>query len=144
MKPGNKIVLYALAAFFLAGIAYAIFDDSPIGPDPGEQEKVLLKCLKAADFTVKSEIPPAGYGNSNPEYDIEVREDGDPVAYIYLFDYSERADAWIEDARLDAENEDRESTLKRRGTAAVALGASRESTATIHRCIDKSQEPPDE
>ena len=135
----TRVVLIGLAALVVAGIAVAIFDpDSVSGPDADQQEKSLTKCLRAAGFAIESEIPPAGYGNRNPEYAVTVRRDDEIVAEIYLFDFPEEADSFVDDAKLDADNEDEESTIRRRGTAAVDLDSGASTTSAINACLDKA------
>jgi hypothetical protein len=139
----KKVVLAGIALFVVAAVAIAIFDpDSLSGPDAGQQEKALTKCLEESDFTVKSEIPPAGRGAQNPEYEVEVSRGGGVVAYVYLFDFPEEAQSFVDDAKLDAETEDEKPTIERRGRAAVDLDSGASSTPEVRACIDEAGKPP--
>jgi hypothetical protein len=142
----KQAVLVGIAVMVVAAVAIGIFDpESLSGPDADQQEKAVTKCLEESDFTVKSEIPPAGRAGQNPEYEVEVRRGGGVVAYIYLFDFAEEAQSFVDEAKLDAETEDEKPTIDRRGRAAVDLDSGASSTPEIRTCIDKAgKQPPDE
>jgi hypothetical protein len=139
----KKTVLLVFAAMVVAGIAINIFDpDSLSGPDADQQEKAVTKCLRAAGFTVESEIPPYSRFHQSPEYEVKVRLDGNVIAYVYLFDFPDEAGSFVDDARLDAEDENEKSTIKQRGPAAVDLDSGARTTPVIRDCVDKAAKPP--
>ena len=139
----KKAVLAGVAAMLVAAIAVNIFDpESLSGPDADQQEKAVTKCLRESDFTVKSGIPPAGRGGRSPEYEVEVRRGRGVVAYIYLFDFPEEAQSFADEVKLDAEADDQNPTIERRGRAAVDLDSGASSTPEVRACIDKSGKPP--
>ena len=140
MSTGKKWLLGIGVAIVVGAIAVLTAGDA--GPDAGQQEKALVRCLERAGFTTKSEIPPYSRGDQSPEHEVEVRSDGEAIAYVYLFDFAESAAAFVEEARLDAETEDEKSTIKQRGPAAVDLDPGASTTPKIRACVDRAAKPP--
>lgn len=137
MSRRSKVVLAVVAATLAVVVAIAVFGSDP-GPDADQREEAVMECLREADFTVRSEIPPVSRVRMSPGYEIEVSRGGDVVAYIYLFDFPEEAQMFVEDAKLDAETDDREPTIERRGATAVDLDAGARTTPDIRACIDRA------
>jgi hypothetical protein len=136
-----KAVLAIMAALLVAAIAVAIIDpESLSAPDADEREKAVTKCLREADFTVKSEIPPHSRVRRSPQYKLDVSRGGEVVAYIYLFDFPEEAERFVDDAKLDAD--DRKPMIEQRGATAIDLDTGASTTPAIHHCIDRAAEPP--
>jgi len=100
----------------------------------------VTKCLRGADLKVKSEIPSYSRVKATPEYSLEVsRSGGEVVAYIYLFDFPEEAQRFVDDAKLDAETDDRKPTIEQPGATAVDWDAG--ATPAIRACIDQAANP---
>ena len=139
----KKAVLLFLGAMVVAAIAIAVLDpESLSGPDAEQQEKAVTACLRNAGFSVRSGIPPLGpRTRRNPEYEVEVGREGEVVAYIYLFDSPEQAEAFVDEARLDAEVDDEQPTVEQRDRAAVDLDSGASSTPKIRACVDRAVQP---
>jgi hypothetical protein len=128
--------------------ALGVFGDLDT-PDADQQEKTATACLKAAGLEVKSDIPPyTRVGGPSPEYVLDVDVEGvghDHLAFVSLFDDEGDAELYVDNQKLDAENEPRPGiTIEQRGPAAVALYADEPKAPKLRACIDKAGKPPDE
>jgi hypothetical protein len=143
-------VLLGAGLFALLGVAAALgaFGDLD-APDADQQEKTATACLHGAGLEVKSSIPPYSRIRVTPEYvlDVDTKEgDHDHLAFVLLFDTPNDSERYVEDLKLDWEDEPPtdEVTIEQRGPAAVRLFADRPQAAEIRACVDKAGKPPPE
>jgi hypothetical protein len=130
----------------VAVVAYAVFGDLDLDtPDADQQEKTATACLQGAGLEVKSDIPPYSRLGS-PEYtlDVDAKEDGDHLAFVFLFDDKESAEQYFDQEKDDAEYDHPPKGLKieQRGPDVLRIFIDTSEASKIRACVDKAGKPP--
>jgi hypothetical protein len=130
-----------LLVLLIAGIVYAIVDDTPLPPSADAQESVAVACLKRAGFKVTSDIPTGGGYGSNVQYELDIEdEDGARVAIVYLADLPSDIEPLVDHLKdyQKTYGDYKGETIEQRGTAGIRLAKGFNRAGAIHDCVARA------
>jgi hypothetical protein len=133
-----------IPVLLVAGIIYAIVDDSPVPPSADAQKPVAVACLEHAGFNVKSDTYDGGGFPSTGRdirYELDVEPgDGQLVAILYLADLPDDAEPFADHLKdyQKTYGDYKGETIEQRGTAVIRLRGGFVRVGAIYACVDRA------